>query len=89
MPCRYGARQLRLRPGEAQLTSAESGLSPRYDRLTEDAVAQRDRRAAARQRKPDASTTEAMICESWLPCQATGELPGRSVIRRAPGIAAA
>ena len=26
-----------------------------------------------------------MICDSWLPCQATGDLPGGSVIRRAFG----
>ncbi len=35
------------------------------------------------------AATAAMIFDSWLPCQATGERPGSSSTSRAPGIAAA
>ncbi len=41
------------------------------------------------QLSPEALTTSAMICESWLPCHAIGDLPGGSVISRAFGIASA
>ena len=35
------------------------------------------------------AATAAIIFDSWLPCQATGERPGSSGTSRAPGIAAA
>ena len=36
-----------------------------------------------------AAATSAITRESWLPCQAIGERPGSSVIKRAPGMASA
>jgi len=38
---------------------------------------------------PASRDTSAITLESWLPCHASGERPGSSVINRAPGIAAA
>ncbi len=77
------------RPSSEALQAAASGCKRLQGRAAGYGTRACDRRAAARQRKPDASATEAMICESWLPCQATGDRPGSSVTKRAPRMAAA